>query len=110
MTARRLRHFADLNLRVVNVPYDLAQVAHVEPFSAPWAFHEVVGLGFGDAVWIVALHDFAFGFRPSSAHLRATSSTLSARQRNCAASSIEAPPSIAALRSPISISVQSAPS
>jgi hypothetical protein len=45
------------------------------------------------------------GFNPSSSHFRATSSTLSARHRNSAASSIERPDSIAALRSSISISV-----
>jgi hypothetical protein len=53
----------------------------------------MIGFAFGDAIDIPASHDFAFGFRPSSAHLQATSSTLSARQRNCAASLIEAPPS-----------------
>jgi hypothetical protein len=45
---------------------------------------------------------------PNSSHFRATSSALSARQRNCAAFSIERPDSIAALRSSISISVQGA--
>jgi hypothetical protein len=42
----------------------------------------MIGIVFGDAINIAASHDFAFGFRPSSAHLRATSSTLSARHRN----------------------------
>jgi hypothetical protein len=51
-----------------------------------------------------------FGLNPSSAHLRATSSMLCARHRNFAASSIERPDSIAALRSSMSISVQGAPS
>ena len=54
----------------------------------------------------VAYFDPARTFRPNPnfSHFRATSSTLSARQRNCAASSIERPDSIAALRSSISIS------
>jgi hypothetical protein len=45
----------------------------------------------------------AFGFNPSSAHLRATSSTLLARHRNSAASSIERPASIATLRSSLQL-------
>jgi hypothetical protein len=84
--------FANFYLCVVDVLDRLAQVAHVEPLPA---FHEVIGLGYGDAVSINSFHDRTFGFRPSSAHLRATSSTLSARQRNMAASAIEHPGSIA---------------
>ena len=47
---RRLRTFADLDLRVVNMHQNLAEVAHVEPFAAAGAFHEMIGLGFGEAV------------------------------------------------------------
>jgi hypothetical protein len=36
------------------------KVAHVEPLAAARAFHEVIGLGLGDAVGIVALHDRTF--------------------------------------------------
>jgi hypothetical protein len=46
---------------------------------------------------------------PNSRHFRRTSSTLSARLRNCAASSIELPAAMAALRSSVSVSVHSAP-
>jgi hypothetical protein len=70
----------------------------------------MIGLGLGNAVCIMALHDRTFGFNPNSAHFCATSSTLAARQRNMAASSIEHPESIADLRSSMSISVQFAPS
>jgi hypothetical protein len=51
---RRTIAFADLNIGVVNMREHLAEVAHVEPFSAGGAFHEMVGLGFGGAVRICA--------------------------------------------------------
>jgi hypothetical protein len=51
---RRLRTFADLNLRVVNVRQHLTEVAHVEPLATPWAPHEMIGLGTGNAVSIEA--------------------------------------------------------
>jgi hypothetical protein len=35
----------------------LAAVAHIEPLFAARAFHEVIGLCFGDAVGIEAFHD-----------------------------------------------------
>src|ERR1700722_17450684 len=35
---------------IVNVRQHLAQAAHIEPFPAAWAFHEVVGLGLSGAV------------------------------------------------------------
>jgi hypothetical protein len=38
----------------VDVLCDLTEIAHVEPFPAGGAFHEVVGLGFGGAVRICA--------------------------------------------------------
>ena len=79
---RRGRNLADLDFRVVDVLDHLTKVAHVEPLTAAGAFHEMIGIVFGDAINIAASHDFAFGFRPSSAHLRATSSMLSARHRN----------------------------
>jgi hypothetical protein len=54
-----------------------------------------------------AVHQrFFFGISPNSLALRSTSSTLPDRHRNSAASSIERPCSIVALRSSISISVQ----
>jgi hypothetical protein len=90
----------------MNVHKYLADIAQAKPLTAGRPFFVIVGLGLGDAVWIVAIHDRSFGLRPSSAHLRATSSMLSARHRNSAASSIELPDSIAALRSSISISVR----
>jgi hypothetical protein len=43
------RPFADHNLRVVNMRQHVVEVAHVEPFPATWAFHEMIGLGCGDA-------------------------------------------------------------
>jgi hypothetical protein len=38
----------------------------------------MIGLGFGQAIWVITLHDLTFDLRPSSLHLRTTSSTLSA--------------------------------
>jgi hypothetical protein len=68
--ARRLRTFADIEIRVVDVR--LAQVAHVEPFPARGALHEMIGLSLCDAVNVNAFHDRTFGFSPNSSHLRAT--------------------------------------
>jgi hypothetical protein len=70
-----------------------AEIAHVEPLAAAGAFHEMIGFGLSDAVGFPLSHDRTFGFKPSSSHLRVTSSTLSARHRNSAASSIELPDS-----------------
>jgi hypothetical protein len=111
LTRRRFRPFANLNPGVVNMLQHLGQVGRMSTSSPQIGqLPKMIGVGLGAAVGIVAFHDFAFGLSPSSSHLRATSSTLSARHRNSAASVIEAPPSIAALRSSMSISVQSAPS
>jgi hypothetical protein len=52
--ARGLRTFAYLNLSVVHVRQRLVEVAHVEPFPAARTFHEMIGLGFGNAVRIEA--------------------------------------------------------
>jgi hypothetical protein len=92
-----------------NQQLHFAHLAHVEPLTAARALHEVIGLGFGDAIGIPASHDFAFGFRPNSAHLRDVVDAV------CAAKKLSGfpdrgPAFKAALRSSISISVQSAPS
>jgi hypothetical protein len=108
--AGRLGTFAYFDLSVVDVRQHLAEVPHVHERAADRAIAEMVKFGLSDAIAIVALHDLTFGFSPSSSHLRATSSPLSARHKNSAASWIEQPASIAALRSSISISVHSAPS
>jgi hypothetical protein len=54
LTLRRSRPLANLNLSVVHMRQHLLEVAHVEPFSAARALHEMIGLGFGDAVSIDA--------------------------------------------------------
>jgi hypothetical protein len=68
----------------------VVEVAHVDIGPADRAIAEMmIGFGIGNAVRIDAaplLHDLAFGFSLSSSHLRATSSTLSARHRDSAAS------------------------
>jgi hypothetical protein len=51
---RRSRSLAYFNLRVVDVLQQLVKVAHVEPFSAARALHEMISLGFGHAVRIEA--------------------------------------------------------
>jgi hypothetical protein len=56
----------DYCILVVDVVHNFAQIAHVEPLAAARAFHEVIGLGFGDAVRIVAgilFHDRVLGFQ-----------------------------------------------
>jgi hypothetical protein len=40
----------DYCILVVDAFHNFGQIAHVEPLAAPWAFHEVIGVGFGDAV------------------------------------------------------------
>jgi hypothetical protein len=49
---RRLRTFADLDLRVVNMLHNLVHVAHVEPLPAARAFHVMFGLVPGDAIGV----------------------------------------------------------
>jgi hypothetical protein len=49
---KRSLSLAYFNLSVVDVRQQLVEVAHVEPFSAARALHEMIGLGFGDAVRI----------------------------------------------------------
>jgi hypothetical protein len=55
--ARRLRTLADLNILIMNVHKHLADIARIKPLAAGRAFFEIVGLGLGDAVWIVAFYD-----------------------------------------------------
>jgi hypothetical protein len=50
LTLGRSRSLAYFNLRVVDVRQQLVEVAHVEPFSAARALHEMISLGFGHAV------------------------------------------------------------
>ncbi len=59
---RRLGTLADLNILIMDVHKHLADIARIEPLAAGRAFFEIVGLGLGDAVWIVAFHDLIFGF------------------------------------------------
>jgi hypothetical protein len=47
---RRLRAFADLNFRIVDVCQHLTQIAHGEERAVDRANAEVIGLGFCDAV------------------------------------------------------------
>jgi hypothetical protein len=44
--------FKEFNLIIVHVLDDLHEVGHIEPLSAPRTFHEMIGLIFGDAVYI----------------------------------------------------------
>jgi hypothetical protein len=50
---RRLRTFAEPNLRVVHIRQHISQIAHVEIGPADWAIAEI-GLGFGDVIGIDA--------------------------------------------------------
>jgi hypothetical protein len=50
----RRSDLAYFNLRVVDELQQLVEFAHVEPFSAARTLHEMIGLGFGDAVRIEA--------------------------------------------------------
>jgi len=45
LTAGRRRSVADFNLCIVHMRQYLPKIAHVEPFPAAWAFHEMIGLG-----------------------------------------------------------------
>jgi hypothetical protein len=42
----------DYYILVVDVFYNFAQIAHVEPLTAARAFHEMIGPGFGDVVGV----------------------------------------------------------
>jgi hypothetical protein len=47
---RRLQAFPYFNLRVANMRQHLGWIAHVEQRPADPAIHEMIDLGFGDAV------------------------------------------------------------
>jgi hypothetical protein len=51
---------SSLNFRIVDVRQHLTQIAHVKLLSAARAFHEVIDLGFGNAIGIVVFHDRTF--------------------------------------------------
>jgi hypothetical protein len=115
--SRRSIALDDLDLGTVKVVQHLPEIAHVEPLIATWTFHEMVGFGLSDAIGVDAVvagqgghRRPAFGFSPSSLHFRSTSSTDPDWHKVSAASWIVQPLSIAALRSSMSISVQSLPS
>jgi hypothetical protein len=46
------RPFQNFNLAVMNVLDDLGEIAHIEPFRAGRALHEVIGGIFGDAICV----------------------------------------------------------
>jgi hypothetical protein len=67
LTLRRCQSLAYFNLSVVDVRQKLVEVAHVEPFSAARALHEMIG--FGHAVKIDAAIILSFR-HPSRASFR----------------------------------------